>query len=95
MGDDEKERILRDQSLHLFALVGILAGGSALAIVLPLGVVWLLEVIGVASLAAVLSTLGAIDFLAGTTLATIPLLVLFVLAGRQLVAGIMQGAVKG
>ena len=33
--------------------------------------------------------------LAGTTMATIPLLVLFVLAGRQLVAGIMQGAVKG
>ena len=32
--------------------------------------------------------------LAGATLSTIPLLVLFVLAGRQLVAGIMQGAVK-
>lgn len=33
--------------------------------------------------------------LAGATLATIPLLVLFVVAGRQLVSGIMQGAVKG
>jgi cellobiose transport system permease protein len=33
--------------------------------------------------------------LAGATLATIPLLVLFVLTGRHLVAGIMQGAVKG
>ena len=33
--------------------------------------------------------------LAGTTLATIPLLVLFVVTGRQMVAGIMQGAVKG
>ena len=33
--------------------------------------------------------------LAGTTLATIPLLVLFVVTGRQFVAGIMQGAVKG
>ncbi|GAA4813553.1 carbohydrate ABC transporter permease [Nocardioides caeni] len=33
--------------------------------------------------------------LAGTGMATIPLLALFVLAGRQLVAGIMQGAVKG
>lgn len=32
---------------------------------------------------------------AGTTLATIPLLVLFIVTGRQLVAGIMQGAVKG
>ncbi|RII41855.1 carbohydrate ABC transporter permease [Galactobacter valiniphilus] len=33
--------------------------------------------------------------LAGAVLATIPLLVLFVAAGKQLIAGIMQGAVKG
>jgi cellobiose transport system permease protein len=33
--------------------------------------------------------------LAGALLATIPLIILFVFAGRQLVAGIMQGAVKG
>jgi cellobiose transport system permease protein len=39
-----------------------------------------------------------VDFslvLAGVTLASLPLLVLFVLAGRHLVSGIMQGAVKG
>ncbi|GAA5141716.1 carbohydrate ABC transporter permease [Nocardioides marinquilinus] len=33
--------------------------------------------------------------LAGTAMATVPLLLLFVLSGRQLVAGIMQGALKG
>jgi cellobiose transport system permease protein len=33
--------------------------------------------------------------LAGAVLATIPLLILFFAAGKQLVAGIMQGAVKG
>jgi cellobiose transport system permease protein len=33
--------------------------------------------------------------LAGALLATAPLLILFALAGRQLVAGIMEGAVKG
>lgn len=33
--------------------------------------------------------------LAGVLLATIPLLILFVVAGKQLVSGIMQGAVKG
>ncbi|MGJ9426419.1 carbohydrate ABC transporter permease [Nesterenkonia halotolerans] len=33
--------------------------------------------------------------LAGAVLATLPLLVLFVIAGRQLISGIMQGAVKG
>ncbi|MQA07710.1 MAG: ABC transporter permease subunit [Pseudonocardiaceae bacterium] len=33
--------------------------------------------------------------LAGTTLATIPVLIVFIVLGRQFVAGIMQGAVKG
>jgi cellobiose transport system permease protein len=33
--------------------------------------------------------------LAGVLLATVPLFILFVAAGKQLVAGIMQGAVKG
>ncbi|UMG91174.1 carbohydrate ABC transporter permease [Nocardioides sp. TF02-7] len=33
--------------------------------------------------------------LAGAGMATVPLLILFVLSGRQLVTGIMQGAVKG
>jgi len=33
--------------------------------------------------------------LTGAVLATVPLLVLFVAAGKQLISGIMQGAVKG
>jgi cellobiose transport system permease protein len=33
--------------------------------------------------------------MAGVVLATVPLLVLFVVAGRHLVSGIMAGAVKG
>ncbi len=33
--------------------------------------------------------------LAGTLLGTLPLLVVFALLGRQIVGGIMQGAVKG
>ena len=33
--------------------------------------------------------------LAGAVLATLPIFVVFLVAGRQLVAGIMQGAVKG
>ena len=33
--------------------------------------------------------------LAGTTLATVPILIILFLLGRQIVAGIMQGAVKG
>ena len=33
--------------------------------------------------------------LSGAVLATLPLLIIFILAGRQLVSGIMAGAVKG
>jgi cellobiose transport system permease protein len=33
--------------------------------------------------------------LAGVLVATLPLMLLFLFAGRQLVSGIMQGAVKG
>ena len=33
--------------------------------------------------------------LAGVLLATVPLLFLFIVAGKQLVEGIMRGAVKG
>lgn len=39
-----------------------------------------------------------VDFsivLTGAILATLPLLILFIIAGRQLISGIMQGAVKG
>jgi cellobiose transport system permease protein len=33
--------------------------------------------------------------MAGVAIATVPLIILFALAGKQLVSGIMQGAVKG
>ena len=45
-----------------------------------------------------LSSARYVDYsvvLTGAVLATIPLLVLFVAAGKQLISGIMQGAVKG
>lgn len=71
MADAEKERRLQDQALRLLGLVGILGGGSALALGLPLGVVWLLERAGVASLDGVLGTLERVDFLAGTFLVAI------------------------
>lgn len=65
--DDIKEHELQQQALRLFGLLGILVGGSALGILLPLLGVWLLDRAGVASLAAVLSVLGRIEFLAGAT----------------------------
>lgn len=68
LDDDAKARALRRQALRLFALFGILAGGSALALSLPLGGVWALDLAGVASLPDVLSVLARPDFLVAVSL---------------------------
>lgn len=69
LDDREKEEALQRHSLRLFGLLGILAGGSLLALGLPLGGVWALELAGLASLEEVLATLSRLDFLTGTTAA--------------------------
>lgn len=68
LDDETKQKKLQDHSLRLFSLLGILTGGSLLALLLPVGGVWLLDGAGVASLRDVLSTLGHPVFLTGTTL---------------------------
>ncbi len=67
LDDVAKEEALQDRSRQLFRLLGILAGGSALALGLPLGIVWLFDQVGVGSFGETLAVLQRIDFLAGTT----------------------------
>lgn len=67
LDDAAKERRLQEHARRLFGLIGILGGGGALGILLPLGVIWLLERAGLASLGAVLGVLERVDFLVGTT----------------------------
>lgn len=67
LDDAAKEEALQDRSRDLFRLLGILTGGSALALGLPLGVVWLLGQVGVGTFGGTLAVLQRIDFLAGTT----------------------------
>lgn len=69
LDDAAKEERLRRQSLRLFGLFGRLAGGSLLALALPLAAVWLADRAGLASTAAVLSVLERVDFLVGVTVA--------------------------
>lgn len=69
LDDRQKEEALQEQARRLFGLLGILAGGSVLALGLPLAAVWLLELGGVASLEAVLGVLQRLDFLVGTAVA--------------------------
>ena len=67
LGDREKEKALQSQSRELFWLLGILTGGSALALGLPLGIVWLLGQVGVGAFWGTMSILERLDFLAGVT----------------------------
>lgn len=66
LDDREKEEALQGHARRLFGLLGILGGGSVLALGGPLVVVWGLERIGVGSFAAVLRILQRLDFLGAT-----------------------------
>lgn len=66
LSDREKEKVLQGQTKQLVRLLGILGGGSALALGGPLGAVWLLEQMGVGRFFAVLGMLQRLDFLLGT-----------------------------
>lgn len=68
LDDQAKETALRQQAGALVVLVGILAGGSLLALGLPLFAVWLLDVLGLASFGSVLAILERVDFLIAAAL---------------------------
>ncbi|PQJ35623.1 hypothetical protein BSZ35_14375 [Salinibacter sp. 10B] len=68
LSDLEKEEALQRQARRLFGLLGILAGGSILALGAPLGIVWLLGRVGIGSFERTLSVLQRLDFLGGTIL---------------------------
>ncbi len=67
--DREKEEVLQQAAGRLFRLLGILTGGSALALGGPLAIVWGLEAVGVGSFMGTLAVLERIDFLVGVTVA--------------------------
>ena len=54
LSDDEKEKTLQKNTVRMFRLFFVLAFGGAMAVVLPLGVVWACDLIELISLQAVL-----------------------------------------
>lgn len=65
--DDEKELALRRDAVHLFGQFGAIVALGLLALLLPLGAVWLLDRAGWASMTDVLDVLGRVDFLVAAT----------------------------
>lgn len=62
--DLEKERALREETVRLLGLFGRLAGGSLVAIGVPLAAIGALQAVGVASASAVVATMIRPAFLA-------------------------------
>lgn len=67
LSDDQKERRLKEEAPRLFGLLGGILGGSALALGLPLALIWLGDRLGLVSLAGVMAILVRVDFLVAVT----------------------------
>ncbi|MFC1597317.1 hypothetical protein ACFL5Q_05180 [Planctomycetota bacterium] len=67
MDDDAKEAAMQRYALNLFGLFFVLLFGSALAILTPVGIVYLLDLAELLSLSSVLETTLSWDFIAATT----------------------------
>lgn len=68
LDDDARERALQSHAKQLFGLFFLLTAGAVLALALPAGLIWLLDVLRVVSLRAVLEMTLSWQFLTATTL---------------------------
>lgn len=67
LNDDEKESALQASALALVRLLMQLLAGSAVAALVPIGLIWLLDMLGLMSFEAVLDTLASWRFLLAAT----------------------------
>lgn len=77
LAEEEKERRVQGHALRLLLLFVVVTAGAAVALLAPVGVVWLLERAGVVSLAGTLDVALSVPFLIGATVlicAALPLL---------------------
>jgi hypothetical protein len=67
LDDDAKESVLQSNAVKLFSLFLLLTAGAALALMLPTGLIWVLDRLQVVSLRAVLETTLSWQFLLAST----------------------------
>lgn len=68
LDDDAKEVALRSHAVNLFTLLILLIAGSAVALLAPVGLIWILDLAGFFSFKGVLEILQRWDFLVGATI---------------------------
>jgi hypothetical protein len=66
--DQQKETAMQGYARDLFGLFLRLAGGGVLALLVPLGVVWLMQLVGLVRLEAVLETTLSLGFMGAALL---------------------------
>lgn len=69
LSDEEKESKLQSSSKKLFGLFFVLACGGAIAFLIPIGFLWLVDKTGLLSLSAVLDTTVSLPFIIVSTIA--------------------------
>jgi len=67
LDDEEKEKALQKHAIRLCVLFLLLVLGSAVALLAPVGLIWLMDAAGLISLDGVLDMLQRWDFLAAAT----------------------------
>ena len=63
LSDAEKERLMQQSSIQLFRLLAVLILRTAVALVAPLAVIWLLQLAGILTVEGVLRMLARWDFI--------------------------------
>jgi hypothetical protein len=67
LDDLAKEKAMQSAAIELFKLLGLLTGGSIIAVALPIAAVWLADAAGVLSFDAVMAMLIRWEFLLAAT----------------------------
>ena len=68
LDDAAKESALQSHATRLFSLFFLLTAGAGLALALPAGIIWILDVLQVVSLRSVIDVTLSWQFLLGSTL---------------------------
>jgi hypothetical protein len=82
LDDEAKERFFQTSAIRLFRLLVLMLVGTAIALLAPIGVIWLLDLAGIVSLDAVLAILVRWDFIVAATVVGIVAYVLLERRGR-------------
>jgi hypothetical protein len=82
LDDETKEKFFQTSAIRLFRLLLLMLVGTAIALLAPIGVIWLLDRAGIVSLDAVLAILVRWDFIVAASVVSIGAYIVLERRGR-------------